>query len=64
MEIQRIEQYVEDLLTVSGFREDGEEHQLWVLLRHLYCAVAMYEQMSEEDKAIIASTQKKLRYFF
>jgi hypothetical protein len=33
-------------------------------MHHLYSAVAMYEQMSEEDKVIIADTQKKLRYFF
>ena len=64
MEIQQIERYVEDLLTVSGFREDGAEHHLWVLLRHLYSAVAMYEHLSDEDKEIVASTQKKLRYFF
>ena len=64
MEIQQIEHYVEDLLTVSGFREDGAEHHLWVLLRHLYSAVAMFEHLSDEDKEIVASTQKKLRYFF
>jgi len=33
-------------------------------MHHLYSAVAMYEQMSAEDKVIIADTQKKLRYFF
>ena len=64
MEIQQIERYVEDLLTVSGFREDGAEHHLWVLLHHLYSAVAMFEHLSDEDKEIVASTQKKLRYFF
>lgn len=64
MEIPKIERYVEDLLTVSGFREDGEEHHLWVLLRHLYSAVAMYEHVSDEDRLVIAQTQKKLKYFF
>lgn len=64
MEIPKIERYVSDLLTVSGFSEEGAEHHLWVLLHHLYCAVAMYEHMSAEDKEIIAATQKKLKYFF
>lgn len=59
-----IERYVSDLLTVSGFRSDGEEQHLWLLLHHLYCAVAMYEQMGDDDKVIIADTQKKLKYFF
>ena len=61
---QDIERYVEDLLTVSGFRKDGADRHLWVLLHHLYSAVAMYEHMSVEDKVVIATTQKKLRYFF
>ena len=64
MDIEKIEQYVEDLLTVSGFCKEGEEHHLWVLLRHLYAAIAMYEQMSEDEKTIIKATQKKLKYFF
>ena len=64
MEVQKIERYVEDLLTVSGFRRDGAEQHLWLLLHHLYSAVAMYELMSAKDKVIIADTQKKLRYFF
>lgn len=64
MDSSSIERYVSDLLTVSGFRSDGEEQHLWLLLHHLYCAVAMYEQMGDEDKVIIAETQKKLKYFF
>ena len=64
MEIPKIERYVSDLLTVSGFSEEGAEHHLWVLLHHLYSAVAMYEQLSDDDKAVVAETQKKLKYFF
>ena len=64
MEIPKIERYVSDLLTVSGFSEEGAERHLWVLLHHLYSAVAMYEQLSDDDKAIVAATQKKLKYFF
>ena len=60
----QIEKYVEDLLTVSGFTPDEGDGRLWSLLHHLYSAVAMYEHMTEEEKAVIKATQKKLRYFF
>ena len=43
MEEQKIERYVTDLLTVSGFSSDGAERRLWALLHHLYCAVAQKE---------------------
>ena len=64
MEQEKIERYVEDLLTVSGICRDGGEQRTWLLLHHLYSAVAMYEQMSDEEKTLIAGMQKKLRYFF
>ena len=64
MEEQKIERYVRDLLTVSGFHGEGKERRLWTLLHHLYCAVAMYEQASKDERATIAGVQKKLRYFF
>lgn len=64
MEEQKIERYVTDLLTISGFREDGEGHTLWTLLHHLYSAVAMFEVATAKEKETIAKTQKKLRYFF
>ena len=64
MEEQKIERYVRDLLTVSGFHEDGKEHRIWTLLHHLYSAVAMFELATPDEKITIAETQKKLRYFF
>ena len=60
----QIEKYVEDLLTVSGFTPEEGDGRLWSLLHHLYSAVAMYEHMTEEEKAVIKATEKKLRYFF
>ena len=60
----QIEKYVEDLLTVSGFTPDEGDGRLWSLLHHLYSAVAMYEHMTDEEKAVIKTTEKKLRYFF
>lgn len=64
MEEQKIERYIRDLLTVSGFHAEGEERRLWTLLHHLYYAVAMYEQASKAERETIAGVQKKLRYFF
>ena len=59
MDVQKIERDVDALLGVSGFRRDGAEQHLWLLLHHLYSAVAMYELMSAEDKVIIADTFKR-----
>lgn len=64
MDIDKIERYVSDLLTVSGMRCDGEGHRLWVLLHHLYSAVAMWEQLDGDGRTMVADMQQKLRYFF
>ena len=64
MDQQKIERYVEDLLTVSGILKDGAEQPVWQLLHHLYSAVAMYELMNPQQRALIAGIQRKLRYFF
>ena len=64
MEIQQIEQNVDSLLSACGFKKDGAEQPLRVLLHHLYTAVAMYKEMDFKDKAIIAKTNKKFRSIF
>ena len=64
MKESEIERYVSDLLTVSGFRHDGAEHRLWVLLHHLYSAVALWEQASAEERETVEAMRKKLQYFF
>ena len=64
MKETEIERYVSDLLTVSGFRHDGAEHRLWVLLHHLYSAVALWEQATDEERQVVEAMRKKLQYFF
>lgn len=64
MKETEIERYVSDLLTVSGFRHDGAEHRLWVLLHHLYSAVALWEQATDEERQMVEAMRKKLQYFF
>ena len=64
MEIQQIEQNVDSLLSACGFKKDGAEQPLRVLLHHLYSAVAMYKETSDSERAVIAKTNKKFRSIF
>ena len=64
MEIQQIEQNVDSLLSACGFKKDGAEQPLRVLLHHLYSAVAMYKETNDSERAVIAKTNKKFRSIF
>ena len=64
MDYEKIEQYVADLLELGGLPVEGEEQRVRTLLHHLYCAVAMFEGLSPEERALVAGMQKKFRYFF
>ena len=37
---------------------------MWFLLHHLYCAVAAFELMGDEEKAFVKGMQRRLKYFF
>ena len=64
MDYGKIEKWAEDSLAMKGFAENGEEHHLWVLLRHLFSAVAMYDKLSADDRKIVNNYQKKFRNVF
>lgn len=64
MTTEKIRQYVSDLLTVSGFRPDGDDTRLWELLYSLYVAVALFELCTPDERRIVGDTQRKLKYFF
>ena len=64
MSIEKIEQYVADLLEVGGITGEGDEQRVRTLLHHLYCAVAMYEGLTGDERDLVAGMQKKFRYFF
>ena len=64
MGYEKIEQYVADLLELGGLPVEGEEQRVRTLLHHLYCAVAIFEGLSPEERALVAGMQKKFRYFF
>ena len=64
MSIEKIEQYVADLLEVGGITGEGDEQRVRTLLHHLYCAVALYEGLTSDERDLVAGMQKKFRYFF
>ena len=62
---EKIERYVQDLLKLSGLDMDGEgESAAGTLLFHAYVAVAMYELMSADERALIKGMQRRMKYFF
>ena len=64
IEYEKIEQYVNDLLTVMGINKDGEEQSLWLFLHHACLAAAIYEVLDDDMKPVYTEMLKKLNYFF
>ena len=64
MEHAKIEQYVNDLLTVTGLEPGGKEQPLWEALHHLCMAAALRDLMTMEEKELLKPFIKKLQFFF
>ena len=64
MEHARIEQYVTDLLTVTGLEPGGKEQSLWEALHHLCMAAALRDLMTMDEKELLKPFIKKLQFFF
>ena len=64
MDTQTVERWSEDVLTVCLVAREGKEHNLWVLLRHLFVAVKMYDLMSDDDRQRVDSIVKKSKMLF
>ena len=60
---EKIERYVLDLLRLSGLDLEGES-AAGTLLFHAYVAVAMFELMDAEERALIKGMQRRMKYFF
>ena len=60
---EKIERYVLDLLRLSGLDLEGES-AAGTLLFHAYVAVAMFELMNAEERALIKGMQRRMKYFF
>ena len=64
IDYEKIEQYVDDLLTVMGIEKDGGEQSLWLFLHHACCAAAIYEVLDDGMKPVYNKALKRLNYFF
>ena len=64
METKDIERWAEGLLTVSLVSEQGPEHTVWVLLRHLFAAVKLHDLLSDDDRRRVADIVKKTKGMF
>ena len=62
-EYEKIERYVSNLLTLSGVDLEGES-AAGTLLFHAYVAVAMFELMDAEERALVKGIQRRMKYFF
>ena len=60
---EKIERYVSDLLTLSGMDLEGKS-ATGTLLFHAYVAVAMFELMDAEERALVKGVQRRMKYFF
>ena len=65
MELEKIKTYVVNLLEFKGVCKECEKEQpVWQLLYHLYVAVAMFEQMTDEEKKMAVIMQKRMKEQF
>ena len=62
--VNEVDNYVDDLLRVSGISKEGTQQLVWVILHSHFSAIKMFEQLCDEDKKLIATKQKLLRNFF
>ena len=56
---EKIESYVDDLLNLSGVVNGEGERPVWLLLHHLYCAVAMFSLMNDSERAEKEKNRKR-----
>ena len=64
MELKEISKYVTDLLELAAVSRDGAEQNLYEALYHMLTAVAVFEQMTDEERKQTIALKKKLEYFF
>lgn len=64
MDYERIEQWAEGLLTVALVSKEGEEHNIWLLLRHLFIAVKIHDELSPEDMKKVQQIIKQTKSMF
>ena len=63
-DVKQIENDIEELLRISGFKGDNEGTRAYESLRHLYMAASIFAKMDEAERDVVAAEQKKLRNLF
>ena len=63
-DVKQIENDIEELLRISGFKGDNEGTRAYEALRHLYMAASIFAKMDETERDVVAAEQKKLRNIF
>lgn len=64
MDYEKIEQWAEGLLTVALVAKEGEEHDIWLLLRHLFIAVKIHDELQLEEKKKVQQIIKMTKGMF
>ena len=65
IELEKIKTYVVNLLEFKGVCKECEKEQpVWQLLYHLYVAVAIFEQLSDDEQKLTTNMQKRLNEQF
>ena len=62
--VTEVEQFVENLLNLSGVSKEGSHQRVWLILHHQFMAMKMSEQLNDEEKVLLATKQKLGRGFF
>ncbi len=65
IELEKIKTYVVNLLEFKGVCKECEKEQpVWQLLYHLYVAVAIFEQLSDDEQKLTTNMQKRINEQF
>ena len=64
MEQEKIEQFVVDLLELSGIKQDDESNVISSVLFHIVSANALCDTLSEDDKSLLKHFMKHLQFNF
>ena len=64
MEIEKIEGYVDTLLESWAVFDEGDEREVYAVMRHALMAWAHYELMSDAHRALVTALMKKVQIYF
>ena len=64
MKQEKIEQFVVDLLELSGIKQDDESNVISSVLFHIVSANALCDTLSEDDKSLLKHFMKHLQFNF